>query len=99
MLNVMAVQLSQQDERLIYSLQALGDKTRYKIFKILQEDSQLCVSEIAAQLDISSSAVSQHFRTFEMLGIVKKERTGQRVCYVLNNQDELAQKLVSLTNK
>lgn len=98
MLNVMADTLTEHDQRLVHSLQALGDKTRFRIFKILQADKKLCVGEIAGNLGISSSAVSQHFRTFELLGLVKKERSGQKVCYVLNQTDELSQKLINLTN-
>jgi ArsR family transcriptional regulator len=95
MLNTM---LSTKDERLIHSLQALGDTTRYKMFKILQENNELCVGEIADRLQISSSAVSQHFRTFELIGLVKKQRSGQKVCYTLNKDDVLANKLIALTD-
>lgn len=93
----MTVRLSKQDQRLVHGLQTLGDATRYKMFKLMLADSKFCVSEIAEQLGVSSSAVSQHFRTFEILGLVKKERLGQRVCYSLNQNDELSKKLIQLT--
>ena len=99
MLNVMALKLSETDQRLVHSLQALGDTTRYKMFKLLQRNDNFCVSEIAERLEISPSAVSQHFRTFELLGIVRKERNGQKVCYVLNEQDQLSKKLLDLTKE
>ena len=90
--------LSTKDKRLIHSMQTLGDSTRYKMFKIMQANKHLCVGEIAEQLQVSSSAISQHFRTFELLGLVKKERNGQKVCYALNTNDELAKQLIELTN-
>jgi DNA-binding transcriptional ArsR family regulator len=89
---------SAQEKRLIHTFQLLGDKTRYGIFKLLASEEELCVSEIATRLSISPSAVSQHFRNFEMLGLVEKERVGQRICYVLNDDDLLVQELKILTN-
>ena len=57
------------------------------------------MSEIASRLNISASAVSQHFRNFEMIGLVEKERMGQKICYVLNNQDSLVQELKEITKR
>ncbi len=59
----------------------LGDKTRYRIVKILTEKGELCVSDLAAILDASMSAVSQHLRVLEMSGLVQGERMGQMMCY------------------
>ena len=92
----MSVILSKPEEKMIFALQLLGDSTRFKIFKLLTQDNELCVSEIAQQLDISVSAVSQHFRQFEMLGIVGKERMGQKICYCLNKQDNFVDQLKKL---
>ena len=89
--------LSINEEHFIHVMQLLGDKTRFKIFKLLASDSKLCVSEIASQLDISVSAVSQHFRTFEFIGLVQKERTGQKICYELKKGDKFIEDLVLLT--
>ncbi len=89
--------LTQKEERLVHALQLLGDKTRFKMFKLLIENHDLCVSEIAAKLDISVSAVSQHFRSFELMGIVQKERLGQKICYGLKDQDAFVKQLTVLT--
>ena len=91
--------LSTNEQRLVHAMQLLGDSTRFKMFKLLTEDSDMCVSEIASKLDISSSAVSQHFRNFEMLGLVEKERMGQKICYVLNEDDQLVKELKNITIK
>lgn len=91
------IKLSQRDERLVFAMQLLGDKTRFKIFKLLLSDKEMCVSQIADQLDISVSAVSQHFRNFEQLGLVDKKRTGQKICYVLRDDDRLVNELVQFT--
>lgn len=91
--------LSKNDERLVHILQVLGDTNRYKMFKILLGKKQLCVSEIANKLNISVPAVSQHFRTFELVGIVERERMGQKICYKLKDNDELIKQLVNIANK
>jgi DNA-binding transcriptional ArsR family regulator len=85
-----------KEQRIIHAMQLLGDSTRFKIFKLLSSKSELCVSEMAQQLNISPSAVSQHFRNFELLGLVEKQRTGQKICYVLND-DPLVNELKQLT--
>lgn len=89
--------LTQEEQRLVHAMQLLGDGTRFKIFKMLMNQSEYCVSEIANELKISPSAVSQHFRNFEMLGLVEKERMGQKICYVLNEDDVLVQELKKIT--
>lgn len=91
--------LNKNDERIIHILQALGDASRYKMFKIMLEKKQLCVSEIASKLNISVPAVSQHFRTFELVGIVEKERMGQKICYQLKDDDQLIKQLIKLSGK
>jgi DNA-binding transcriptional ArsR family regulator len=88
--------LSAREKRIIHVMQLLGDSTRFKMFKLLNSNQDLCVSEMANRLGISPSAVSQHFRSFEMLGLVSKERTGQKICYVFT-EDDLVQELRELT--
>ena len=89
--------VSASEQRLVHALQLLGDLTRFKMFKLLASGQEMCVSEIASHLHISPSAVSQHFRNFEMIGLVEKERMGQKICYVLNDSDELVQELKIIT--
>ena len=70
-----------QSARLQQVMQLLGDETRYKIFEILLQGNDYCVSEISSLLKVSPSAVSQHFRMFELAGLVTKTRNGQKMCY------------------
>jgi predicted transcriptional regulator len=90
------VELDAREERMIYAMQLLGDKTRFKIFKLLISDRNLCVTDIAAELGITVSAVSQHFRNLELVGLVNKERVGQKICYMLKREDLLVKELVSV---
>jgi DNA-binding transcriptional ArsR family regulator len=96
-MNTLQTTLTNQEERAVHIMQLLGDKTRYKMFKLLSSGQEMCVSEIAGKLDISVSAVSQHFRNFEMIGLVDKERMGQKICYALKQDDELVQRLKEIT--
>lgn len=93
------VNLTSEEERLVYAMQLLGDKTRFKIFKLLMNDKELCVTEIASEVGISLSAVSQHFKNFEMLGLVAKKRVGQKICYMLKEEDTLVGELTGIARK
>lgn len=88
--------LKRDEEHLIQVMQALGDTTRFKMYKIMRSGKMMCVSEIADALDVSVPAVSQHFRIFELVGLVDKKRMGQKVCYVLKSDNRLMQQLTSM---
>ena|SRR3990167_4030644 len=86
--------LTRHDENLVNGLQVLSDTSRFRIFKLLlNKRRELCVSEIAHELGISSSAVSQHFRIFELSDMVDKKRYGQKICYALKTNDPLVESL------
>ncbi len=91
-----SIQLTRNEERLAFAMQLLGDKNRFKMFKLMMAQDDLCVSEMASQLSISVSGVSQHFRQFELVGLVEKHRTGQKICYDLNQSDPLVQQLLTI---
>lgn len=97
--NSKKIELTSSEERLVYAMQLLGDKTRFKLFKLLMASSDMCVTEIANKLGITVSAVSQHFRSFELIGVVDKERIGQKICYMLKNDDKLVKELVKVALK
>lgn len=94
-----ATTISNQEERLVFLMQLLGDKTRYKMFKLLLTRDGLCVSQIAEELNVTTSAISQHFRQFEMIGLVDKNRDGQRLCYALRTEDKLIKDLTQIIMK
>lgn len=90
--------LTSGDRRLVHAMQTLGDPTRFKMFKLLLADQKLCVSEIAGKLQISVPAVSQHFKTFELIGLVDKQRNGQKICYTVKQNDKFVNKLTQVIN-
>ena len=88
--------LKTHDTQLVKAMQLLSDETRYKMFKILLGGEAPCVSEISSMLGISVSAVSQQFRMFELSGIVKRNRNGQKICYSLSLDDPAIVSLAQL---
>lgn len=74
----------------------LGDKNRFRIMKLLKQQGELCVSDLAAVLNVSVSAVSQHLRVLELARLVTCERMGQMVCYKPHTDSESAKKVISL---
>ena len=78
----------------VFSL--LGDKNRFLIIKLLIEQGEMCVTDLANVLDISVSAVSQHLRILEMSKMVEGEKMGQMMCYKPKIDDPTIKKIISL---
>ncbi len=80
-------------------LKVLSVDTRLKILMHLKS-GVLCVNALAARLDVTQGAVSQHLRIMRDAGLVSAEKRGYYVHYRLNNKTlesllENAQKLLS----
>ena len=73
---------------------ALGDKTRFRLFQLLSEKQQICVSQLAEELSITPACVSQHMKILTEAELVSRVREGQRVCYQINT-DSPSKKLLS----
>ncbi len=63
----------------------LGDETRMKIINALSH-GELCVSDIAAALEMTQSAVSHQLKLLRMAGQVKARREGKSIYYSLDDQ-------------
>jgi len=74
----------------------LGDENRFFIMKLLIEQGELCVSDIAAVLGVSVSAISHHLRVLEMSQLVEGERMGQMMCYKPKVTDPSVKKIINL---
>ena len=66
------------------TFKALGDYSRVQIVWALSH-GELCVSDIAQLLNMSSSAVSHHLRTLRNLNLVKVRRDHQSLYYSLDD--------------
>jgi len=64
---------------------ALSAETRVRIVQLLRGRA-LCVGALAARLDVTQGAVSQHLRVLRAAGLVRSERRGYYIHYCLNPQ-------------
>ncbi len=66
---------------------ALGDPSRLKILRLISKSgNNLCVGMIAAKLDISQPAVSQHLKVLKNSGLVVADRRGYHIHYSVNTK-------------
>jgi DNA-binding transcriptional ArsR family regulator len=72
-------------QRLADTFKVLGDRTRVNILSVLA-DRELCVCDLAAALQMSSSAVSHQLRVLRDARLVKYRRDGKMVYYSLDDQ-------------
>ena len=79
-------------ESLTQLFKVLGDPSCMKVlFQI--GPSEACVSEVAARLNMSESAVSHHIHILRMNGLVRWRRSGKAIYYVL--KDEHVRSIIS----
>lgn len=78
------------------AFQALGDPCRFKVFKVLMQHHDICVTDIANIFGMTVSAASQQLRILERLGLILKVRMGQMVCYEMNNENPIMKQLIKL---
>lgn len=65
-------------------LRALNHKLRQQILKLLEEKTKLTVTEIYVHLRLEQSVASQHLAILRRAGVVKTERDGKFIYYILN---------------
>jgi len=63
---------------------SLGVESRLRIIELLKRNGPLCVNDMAAQLGITSSAVSQHLKVLRNAGLVRNERKGYWIPYEID---------------
>lgn len=84
---------------MVEMLRALADANRLRLVELLLTHD-LCVSSLAAQLEISESAVSQHLKVLRTAGLVRGEKRGYFTHYGVDRQalHVLAAKISSLAS-
>lgn len=89
----------QKKDRLYEQFRALGDPTRFELFKLLIKNKDICVSELAEVVDISIAGVSQQLKILEQAELIKRSRQGQKICYKLNVNSKGNKELLELINR
>lgn len=64
------------------ALKALGEPRRVEILRLLRERPR-AVGEIAAEVDVTQQAVSQHLVVLDRAGLVEARREGTRHVYAV----------------
>lgn len=85
-----------QCEDFAKTFNALGDKTRFRLFQLLSEKKQICVSQLATELNITPACVSQHMKILAEADLVARIREGQRVCYQIKTDSPSKKSLSEL---
>ena len=85
------VSIDRENDKRIYTIfGALGDPSRFLIFKMLIEhQGMLCGSDVARVLDVSIYAASQQLKNLETSGLVERRRSGRKICYTVKKPDQL----------
>lgn len=67
--------------RLSQVLTLASNDVRMKILYLLEEESELCVCDLADMLEMTIPAVSQHLRKLKDGNILQTRRSGQTIYY------------------
>ncbi len=85
---------SETDKSMAAAFKVLGDVNRYRIFRILMEQSKIPVSNIARILNISLPLASQHIKILVHANLLQKERDGKKVFPKLEHGNPFVQAIV-----
>jgi ArsR family transcriptional regulator len=79
---------------------ALGDETRLRILHLLM-GSEVCVCDLAGQLDITQPLLSFHLKTLRDAGLVQTRRDGRWIHYSIDPAalEELGSELAALAKE
>ena len=80
------------DKNLDLIFQALGDRNRREILRMLIEDD-MAVTDVAEPFEISLAAISKHLMILSRAGLIKQERRGRMKWCKL---DPLGMKMASI---
>jgi ArsR family transcriptional regulator, lead/cadmium/zinc/bismuth-responsive transcriptional repressor len=80
---------SEKAQRMAEFFSFLGDANRLRILSVLTE-KELCVSDLAAILEMSESAVSHQLRNLRAMRLVSYRKQGRNVFYRLHDSHILS---------
>ena len=77
-MNIEISKQDQADQQRVAIFKALADANRLRIIRVLyQAQREMTCSEVGAQLNISKSTVSYHFKTLRLVGLTNTRRKAQ----------------------
>ena len=64
-------------DRLVGGFRALGDPTRFEIFRLIAAQSDpLCACDVVERFDLSQPTISHHLRVLRDAGLIRVDRQG-----------------------
>ncbi|MBI4363624.1 MAG: winged helix-turn-helix transcriptional regulator [Candidatus Doudnabacteria bacterium] len=78
---VSEIELTKDLVRRARLLELAGNPTRIRIFCILFERGETCVSDIAASLQMSIASISHHLQMMRDNELLEAVRMGNKICY------------------
>lgn len=81
------------------AFKALSDVNRYRIFRILADQSELSVTDIAKILGISKPLTSMHLKVLLHAQFLQKEKVGKKVFLRLEPSNPFVQAIVETIKK
>ena len=73
-----------QEVELAALAKALGHPIRVRILRLLSDQGNCLCGDLATQLPIAQSTVSQHLKVLRTAGLIDGEVDGPKRCYCLN---------------
>ncbi|KAA5544941.1 ArsR/SmtB family transcription factor [Adhaeribacter rhizoryzae] len=79
-----ATAFTAEEQQLATLAKALSHPARIAIIKLLAQQKTCISGDIAQDLPLSRTTVSQHLQELKAIGLIKGEIDGLKVCYCLN---------------
>lgn len=76
--------LDNEEHELAALAKALGHPARVRILKLLVDRNTCVCGDIAGEIPLAQSTVSQHLKQLLDVGLIQGEIAGPRVCYCIN---------------
>lgn len=86
---------SETDKTVSAVFKVLSDLNRYRIFRLLVEQPELTVSDIAHILKISLPLASQHIKILEHADLLQKERAGKKIFPKLKHDNPFVKAIIT----
>lgn len=74
------------DEALSTICKALGHPARIRLLRILLERGECIGGDLANEIDLAPSTVSEHLRILKTAGLIQGTIDGPKRCYCVNTQ-------------
>ena len=68
----------------IETFRLLGDETRVRALALMARETELCVCELVAALDLSQPKISRHLAALRAGGLIDARRDAQWIFYQIN---------------